>query len=308
MADPAPAAPTVGLRMPYRLFEQDSGALRRAVARAEAGGIDRLTTGDHVSFHGGQGFDGLLQSAVMAGLSSTMSVQTAVYLVGLRHPVPVARQVATVAQLAPGRFVFGVGVGGEDRGEWERCGVDPSGRGTRVDECLDVLRPLLAGEAVDHRGRYFDLRGALVLPAPPEPVPIVVGGRSDAAVRRAALRGDGWLGLFVSARRFGAVTAQVHEMAAAAGRHGVRWHHGMHLWCSFDRTADGLASTMEDLYELPFERFAPYAPHGSPAAVADFVRPYLEAGCGHVNLAPVSPSIEEAVDGVAEVRRLLTGE
>jgi alkanesulfonate monooxygenase SsuD/methylene tetrahydromethanopterin reductase-like flavin-dependent oxidoreductase (luciferase family) len=299
------SAPTVGIRLPYWLFERDAGDLRDAVARAEAAGIDRLTTGDHVSFHGGQGFDGLVLAAVMAGLASTAVVQTGVYLIGLRHPVPVARQVATVAALAPGRFVFGVGVGGEDRSEWKVCGVDPANRGQRVDESLTIVRRLLRGELVDHQGRFFDLDGARVLPSPPERVPIVIGGRSDAAVRRTALCGDGWLGLFVSPRRFGDVTAQVEQLAHSSGRASTAWHHGIHVWCSFDETSGALAEAMQTLYRLPFERFAPYVPFGTPAQVADFVRPYLAAGCSYVNLAPVSDHVEEAIDGVSEVRRLL---
>ena len=297
--------PTVGLRMPYRLFEQEGQELRRAVALAEEAGIDRLTTGDHVTFRGGQGFDGLLQSAVMAGLTSSLEVQTGVYLVGLRHPVPVARQVATVAQLAPGRFLFGVGVGGEDPDEWRRCGVDPSGRGRRVDETLDVIRPLLAGETVHHRGPFFDVDGARILPTPPRPVPLVVGGRSEAAVRRAALRGDGWLGLFVSARRVREVLEQIRRSAADAGRPDVDWWFGMHLWCSFDDDPSRLAAAMEDLYGIPFPRFAAYAPFGSPDRIASFLRPYLDAGCRHVNLAPVSDTVEASIDGVAEVARRL---
>jgi alkanesulfonate monooxygenase SsuD/methylene tetrahydromethanopterin reductase-like flavin-dependent oxidoreductase (luciferase family) len=301
----ADRSPTVGIRVPYGLFEQDAIDLRRAIARAEAAGIDRLTTGDHVTFHGGQGFDGLLQAAVMAGLTSAMTIQTGVYLIGLRHPVPVARQVTTVAQLAPGRFVFGVGVGGEDRREWVNCGVDPATRGQRVDEALTVVGPLLRGEVVDHAGRFFELSGAQILPTPRHAVPLVIGGRSDAAARRVAMHGDGWIGLFVSPARFGAVTEQIEELAAAGGRHGVAWWHGLHLWCSFDATPDALGTTMSSLYEMPFSRFAPYAPFGSPADVAGYIRPYLDAGCAYVNLAPVSATVEEAIDGVAEVRRLL---
>jgi alkanesulfonate monooxygenase SsuD/methylene tetrahydromethanopterin reductase-like flavin-dependent oxidoreductase (luciferase family) len=144
-----------------------------------------------------------------------------------------------------------------------------------------------------------------VLPAPAEAVPIVIGGRSDAAARRVAVHGDGWIGLFVSAKRFAAVTSQIEELAVAHGRPGVPWFHGLHLWCSFDRAPDALAATMSGLYELPFERFAPYAPCGEPADVAAYLRPYLDAGCAYVNLAPVSSSVEEAIDGAAEVRRLL---
>lgn len=298
---------TVGMRVPYELFQREPSAVRACVARAESAGLDRLTVGDHVSFHGGQGFDGIVQAAVLAGLATSIGVQTGVYLLALRHPVPAARQIATVANLAPGRFTLGVGLGGEDPHELEVCGVDPKTRGRRLDECLDVVRPLLAGESVDFHGRFFDIEGARILPVPAAPVPVVIGGRSDAAIRRAALRADGWLGLFVSPERYQDATAQVEQVAAAEGRSGVAWHHGMHFWCSFDDTPARLAAAMEGLYQLPFEKFERYTPVGSPAEVAARVRPYLAAGATHVNLAPVSASTEEAVDGVAEVRRILAG-
>jgi alkanesulfonate monooxygenase SsuD/methylene tetrahydromethanopterin reductase-like flavin-dependent oxidoreductase (luciferase family) len=294
----------IGCRIPYAVFEQDARALRAIVARAEASGVDHLCMGDHVSFHGGQGFDGLLQAAALAALTSTLSIETAVYLLALRHPVPVARQVATVAQLAPERFVFGVGLGGEDRHELELCGVDPSTRGRRLDESLTIVRALLAGETVDFSGRVFDVEGATIRPRPPVHVPIVIGGRSDAALRRAARHGDGWLGLFVTAERYRDSVARVEKTAAADGRTGVEWNHGMHFWCGVG-SPELLAQTMESLYQVPFERFERYAPSGSAEDIAAYVHPYVEGGARHVNLAPVAATPEDAIDAAAEIAELL---
>jgi alkanesulfonate monooxygenase SsuD/methylene tetrahydromethanopterin reductase-like flavin-dependent oxidoreductase (luciferase family) len=301
--DPTPPV-RIGCRIPFSLFEQDARALRACVARVEAVGLDHVCIGDHVSFHGGQGFDGLLQAAALASLTSSLVVETAVYLLVLRHPVPVARQIATLAQLAPGRFVFGVGLGGEDRHELEVCGVDPATRGRRLDESLRIVSALLAGETVDFTGRCFQVEGATIRPSPPEPVPIVIGGRSDAALRRTARHGDGWLGLFVSADRYADAVATVAELAVAEGRTGVVWQHGMHVWCGVG-SHDRLAETMESLYQLPFERFARYAPWGTADDIAASVRPYLDAGARHVNLATVAATPEAAIDAAAEVAELL---
>ena len=123
---------TVGLRVPHELTGGAVGLCDYA-ARVEAAGIDRLFTGDHVAFRGGQGFDGLLTATALAVAAPRLTVQTAVYLLPLRHPVLVARQVATLAGLAPGRLVFGVGLGGEDPAELRACGVDPANRGRRMD-------------------------------------------------------------------------------------------------------------------------------------------------------------------------------
>ena len=81
-------------------------------------------------------------------LHPTLPVSTGVYLLPLRHPVLVARQLADIAQISPGRLTFGVGVGGEDRHEVSSCGVDPATRGLRMNECLAIVRELLTGKPV----------------------------------------------------------------------------------------------------------------------------------------------------------------
>src|SRR5262249_13907849 len=86
---------TVGLRVPHEL-PGGRAELRDYAARVEAAGVDRLFTGDHVTFRDGRGFDGLLTATALAVGAPRLTVQTAVYLLPLRHPVPVARQVTTL--------------------------------------------------------------------------------------------------------------------------------------------------------------------------------------------------------------------
>jgi alkanesulfonate monooxygenase SsuD/methylene tetrahydromethanopterin reductase-like flavin-dependent oxidoreductase (luciferase family) len=298
----------IGLRPPQSMFELGRDRLADLVARAERLGIDQLCSGDHVAFHGGRGFDGLLQVAALA-LLSRLPVHSTVYLLPLRHPFPVARQVATLAQLAPGRIALGVGIGGEDPRELENCGVDPATRGRRMDECLALVSRLLAGETVDFQGEFFRLRGANILPVPDPPVPILVGGRSQAALRRAGRMGQGWHAVFVSPERFARARQEVEAIARDAGRGSVAWQHGLQVWCGFDRSREAalprLAAALEEFYALPFERFARYAPAGTPAEVAAALAPYRDAGCTNLNLIPIAADPEQAVDAVAEVRRRL---
>ena len=172
----------------------------RSWRRSRTAGIDHVCCGDHVSFFAGSGFDGLVQATALAMLHPTLPVYIGVYLLPLRHPVLVARQLADIARLAPGRLIFGVGIGGEDRHEVSVCGVDPATRGQRMNECLAIVRQLLTGKAVTFHGAFFDLDEAVIAPAPAEPIPIIIGGRSDAAIRRAGRLGDGWLGIWNSPR------------------------------------------------------------------------------------------------------------
>ena len=98
---------------------------------------------------------------------------------------------------------------------------------------------------------------------------------------------------------------EVEKLAADEGRSGIEWYHGMHFWCGVGPSPDLLANTMESLYQMPFERVERYAPYGTPDEIADYVRPYVDGGARHVNLAPVAATPEEAIDAAAEVAALL---
>lgn len=276
---------------------------------AVAAGVDHLTVGDHVSFADGHGADGLIQASALLSAHPRLSVQTGVYLLALRHPAVVARQLATIALLAPGRLTFGVGVGGDDRRELELCGIDPRTRGTRTTEALRCVRLFLSGEEVDFRGRFFELHGA-IRPAPAVPIPILVGGRSEAALARAGRLGEGWLALWVSPHRFAEAIGAIASAAAEAGRTGVRWQHALQLWASFgaSRAAarERLSGIMEAAYGLPFERFERYAPCGPPEAIAEALAPYLAAGCRTFNFVPVASGLPEAMEAASEVKTLLS--
>jgi alkanesulfonate monooxygenase SsuD/methylene tetrahydromethanopterin reductase-like flavin-dependent oxidoreductase (luciferase family) len=302
----------VGLRPPRQLFEDGAPALRAVVERAEAAGIDQLCVGDHITFQGGQGFDGLVQATALAALSHTVGVCTAVYLLPLRHPLPVARQVASLAQLAPGRFTFGVGVGGEDRHEVEACGVDPATRGRRTDESLTLIRRLFSGETVTTTDGFFPVNDVKILPTPDPPIPVIVGGRSSAALRRAALLSEGWLALWVTPERFGNGVAEVEATAADVGRAEVRWQHALQVWVGFGSSpkaaTPGLAAAMEGLYRVPFEKFDRYSPRGTPEDVAAALAPFVDAGCRTFNLIPAGDDLIAVVDAAAEVRRLLNAQ
>lgn len=224
----------------------------------------------------------------------------------------VARQLATVSELAPGRLTFAVGIGGEDRLEVENCGVNPSTRGRRMDEYLTVLRMLLDGESVTYQGEFIQLRDATILPSPSPAIPILVGGRSDAAHSRAARLGDGWLGLWVSAKRFEAVVNQIKEEAEHLGRNDDVNHFAMSVWVGFGKSKtearDFVAKGMTETYQMDFEKFERWTPYGTPCEVAEFLAPYIDAGCSTFNLMPRACDLASVIEGVAEVRRLLNGD
>jgi alkanesulfonate monooxygenase SsuD/methylene tetrahydromethanopterin reductase-like flavin-dependent oxidoreductase (luciferase family) len=286
----------------------DPQTRRRLLDRVAEAGLDHVTMGDHVSFHGGTGFDGMITASTLLASHDRLPVLIGVYLLGLRHPLLAARQLATLAQTAPGRLTLGVGVGGEDRAEVSNAGVDPATRGRRLDETLMLLRRLLAGEEVTFSGEFSRLETARILPSPRPPIPIVIGGKGDAAVRRTAALGDGWLGMFCSARRFAETRQRILLAAADHGRPAPAWF-GVSVWCGLDGNAgharELLAAKMERLYRLPYEKFQHLAPAGTPKQVAEFLYPFVESGAEHLTLVPAGQSTEAEIDAVGEVSELL---
>jgi alkanesulfonate monooxygenase SsuD/methylene tetrahydromethanopterin reductase-like flavin-dependent oxidoreductase (luciferase family) len=167
----------------------------------------------------------------------------------------------------------------------------------------------MSGEQVAFRGRFFELDGA-IRPAPTPPIPVLVGGRSDAALARAGQLADGWLALWVSPRRFTEAIGRIETVADDAGRDGVRWQHALQLWVGFGasqaRARERLSAVMEAAYSIPFERFERYVPCGPPEAVAAALAPYRAAGCRRFNFVPEADSLDAAIEAVAEVKALLS--
>jgi len=287
-----------------------SEPLQATLARVAGAGLDHVCVGDHVSFFVGAGSDGLTTATAMLAAQAELPVYVGLYLLPLRHPVPVARQLATIAQLAPGRLTLGVGIGGEDPHEVEVCGVDPTTRGRRMEECLQIVRRLADGTPVTFDGEFFSLRDALIVPAPSPRIPLVVGGRSDAAVSRAARLGDGWLGIWVSPRRFATVRDHIARQATEAGRDASGFQHALNVWCGFDAhratARELLATQMQAFYQMPFEPFERYSPYGTPEDVAEFLSPYIDAGCSTFNVIPCAADADSATAAAGALRTLLT--
>jgi alkanesulfonate monooxygenase SsuD/methylene tetrahydromethanopterin reductase-like flavin-dependent oxidoreductase (luciferase family) len=302
------SAITLGIAVNDELLTADPAARRALLDHVAKAGLDHLTVGDHISFHGGVGFDGFVAATAALATHDTLKVLVGVYLAGLRHPMATARSLATLTQIAPGRLVLGVGVAGEDRREVTNMGVDAATRGRRMDETLGLLRRLATGEPVDHHGQFFQLDGARILPALEPRVPIVIGGAGEVAVRRTAAYGDGWLGMWCSARRYAATHQQILAACAAAGRPAPTFA-GLNVWVGFggdpDSARAALGERMSRLYRLPAEKFAHISAAGTPQDVARFLVPYVEAGARTLTLIPVADSVQAGIEQTAEVRHLL---
>jgi probable F420-dependent oxidoreductase len=207
------------------------------IARAaEEAGLEGVLLSDHLFFpgridsrypysaDGKPAFDGTTPFpepwttiAAMAAVTTRLRFATMVYILPLRHPLEVAKAVGTAALLSGGRVALGVGAGWI-REEFDVLGVDFSTRGTRMDEMIDVMRQAWTGAMVEHSGRFFQFAPLQMSPPPPAPPPIWVGGLSRAALRRAATRGDGWIGTGQTPGDAVSIVAELGRLRAEAGR------------------------------------------------------------------------------------------
>jgi probable F420-dependent oxidoreductase len=128
----------------------------------------------------------------LGAVTSRLRFTTFVVKVPVRNPVLLAKQATSTAVLTGGRLVLGVGTS-PWREDYDVLGVDWAGRGRRLDESIAILRGLAAGGYFEHHGEIYDVPAIKIAPVPAAPIPVLVGGHSDAALRRAARLGDGWM-------------------------------------------------------------------------------------------------------------------
>jgi probable F420-dependent oxidoreductase len=136
-------------------------------------------------------FDPVGLLAYLAGSTDRIRLGTAVLVGAYRHPIVLGKALATVANLAPGRLVCGIGAGWM-REEFDALGVGFERRGARLEEYVRALRTIWSGEPAAFDGAFYRWPEAGFLPAPTAPIPLILGGHADAAVERAARIGDGW--------------------------------------------------------------------------------------------------------------------
>jgi probable F420-dependent oxidoreductase len=140
-------------------------------------------------------FDPLITFAYIAGQTKRIQMGTSVYIAPLRHPIVVAKLVATLDALSGGRFILGAGVGWEKE-EFDAIGAPWEHRGSRLEEMIEIMRRLWTEERVAHKGKYYQFEETGFEPKPARaPVPILMGGETPIALKRAARIGDGWFGV-----------------------------------------------------------------------------------------------------------------
>ena len=152
----------------------------------------------------------------LAAVTSTLRFTPFVLKLPVRPPVLVAKQAASIAFLSGNRLGLGIGLSPWPE-DFTALGVPWARRGKRMDECIDVLRGLWSGEFFEYQGELYDLPSMKQTPAPTEPIPLLVGGHSEAALRRAVLKGDGWMHAGGDGDELDRLLARIAEIRKAEG-------------------------------------------------------------------------------------------
>ena len=201
--------------------------------RAESLGFDRVTMGEHI-MDGNPPRPTLMNIPAMAaaaGATRALRVMTGIVIAPLYHPVMLAKMAATLDLVSNGRLDLGIGISGQrdTQIEFEALDIPVRTRGRRTDEIMQAVKRLWTEEHVSHQGRFFNFDDVTLLPRPvqrPYP-PIWVAGRSEAAMRRAALLGDGWYPYLFTVGRIRRSNESVRNYAEEAGRDLAGFHWGL---------------------------------------------------------------------------------
>lgn len=173
-------------------------------------------TGDRRFLEDKQFIEALTLVTHLAAVTSTLRFTPFVLKLPVRPPVLVAKQVGSIAWLSGNRLGLGVGLSPWPE-DFTAMGVPWEKRGKRMDECIDIVRGLTSGGFFEYHGSFYDVPAMKQTPAPTKPVPILVGGHSEAALRRAVLKGDGWMHAGGDGEELDRLLARLAEIRHAEG-------------------------------------------------------------------------------------------
>jgi len=265
--------------------------------RLESLGYDYAGCGEHVSFHGPTS-NSFISLAAAAGATTRLKLLSAVVLLPLYPATLAAKLAATLDVVSGGRYHMGIGVGGEMPREFEACGVPVGERGARVNEALPLIRRLLAGETVTHTGRFNTLHEVRLQPrAVQQPLPIWVSGRQDAAMRRAARHGDGWMPYMYTPEMLAESLAKIRDWCAEAGRPADAVRPALFAFTAcHEDSARGWAMATDKLgaqYAQDFTKIARrYVIAGTPDECRARLQEYADAGARTFFLSSACPPEE----------------
>jgi probable F420-dependent oxidoreductase len=300
--------------------------IREFARTVEDLGFDSLFITDHLfaasRFYSVSFLEPLAALAVAAGVTERVRLGTSILIMPLRHPVLLAKELATLQFLSNDRFILGAGVGWNEQ-EYAAMGVPKSQRGSRTDEMLDIMIPLLEGEAVSYHGRYFDIDEVSIEPRTPRRPEIWIGGGSQLAdekspdlprfvesVKARVLRTDGWIPRPTCPPDD--IARDWDELQAYYRQHGrdprecvVAHENFMHLVLTNDPQKARREQHEAFLKVMSNERGPKYLEtvylFGTPDEIVESLQQRIDAGVGYFMLHTMTPDPRELHDWIDEI-------
>jgi probable F420-dependent oxidoreductase len=256
--------------------------------------VDSIWTGGHIASPNPSP-EAMVSLARISAVTTRVRIGTSILLLPLYPPAIVAKQIADLDRATGGRITLGVGVGGEYPQEFRACGVPISERGRRTDEAIPLLRRLWTAEPVSHDGPFYPMTDVKVHPAPAQPggPPVVVAGRREPAMRRAAKLGDGWMPYLYSPRRYAASVSRIRQHAEDEDRDltGFGWFAFVFVNADPDgrRAREQAARALGGTYNQDFrDMIDRVAAVGTAEEVRQRIQDFVDVGARHFVLVPAA--------------------
>ena len=278
-------------------------AFWRWIELCEDGGVDSIWQSDRL-VSPQPALEPMALMAALAGGTQRLKFGMNVVVLPLRDPLLVAKQCASIDHLSNGRLLPAFGVGNARSADWEAAGLSPRSRGARADEALDLLARLWSERDVSFRGEYYSARGLTIEPRPvQQPLPLWIGGASEAAIRRTARVGTGWLGGLHTVAQTRETVSAIRRAAAEAGRPIDEDHYGATFAFRFGSRDDApVERAVAPLRRLGGEVLESYLAVGDAQAIVRRLEAFVEAGVSKFVLRPLADDDRGMLD---QSRRLV---
>jgi probable F420-dependent oxidoreductase len=231
--------------------------------------------------------------AAIAARTTRLKFGPSVLTLPYRSPVMLAREIAMLDVMSNGRMLPAIGIGAEDERSFRAAGVPVKERARRTDEAIKIMREVWSGEPVTYEGQFWQLTDVVVRPAPKQnPMPLWIGGNSEAAARRAGRLGDGWIPSFIAPEQLRSGIRVTLDHAEQAGRDFEIDHFGALMYFFLDDDP-AVAEEMARPYIPPgrasAETLARCTAFGPASLVRERLEQYVEAGGSKFVLRPMGP-------------------
>ena len=281
----------------------DAKGFWRWVELCEAGGVDSIWQTD-LLVSKAPILECMSVMAALAGATKRIKFGMNVASVGMRDPLLLAKQCATIDVLSDGRLLPAFGIGNVRSAAWQATGLGTKGRGARTDEGLEIISRLWRDETVSFEGAYYRYTDASISPRPlQQPLPLWLGGSSPFAIKRTARFGTGWLGGLETPAEVGPVVQAIRQASAECGRRIDHDHYGAAFAYRFGAWQEPVVSHAAKALKArtgrdPEGRFVV----GDAGDIVQRLGDYIAAGASKFVVRPIAAGEDDVID---QTRRLI---